>query len=257
MANSNQASMRTTAEMIVEAQKSNRPDVITPERAQFLLQELQVHQIELQMQNEELRRNHNELQEAKDRYFDLYELAPIGYLTLNIEGKILQANLTASTLFGLPKQALIDRPFNTFIISEDQDIFYHHTQEIIKSQERTSSELRLIRGNEVFWARLDSSSVLGADNDIVWHLTLSDITEQKNLQQELTDAKEAAELAVKTKNEFMSNMSRDIHTSLNGVLGLTDLVLETHLEPSQRAYLTKVQLAANRLLDSINSQFEN
>jgi PAS domain-containing protein len=247
--------LRTTVEMIVEAQKSNRPDVITPERAQFLLHELQVHQIELQMQNEELRRSHDELTESKERYFVLYDLAPIGYLTLNKEGEILEANLTASALFAIPKGVLVNNPLNTFIVSQDQDIFYHHTLEVFNSVSKKSCELRFVKGNELFWARLDSSTVLGASGDLIWHLTLSDITEQKKLHEELTLAKESCEHAQKTKTEFMSNISRDIRTSLNGVIGLTDLVMETHLEPSQRDYLTKAQLVANRLLDSLNSQF--
>ncbi len=165
--NNSPASMRKTAEMIVEAQKPNQIAVISPERAQFLLQELQVHQIELQMQNEELRRSHDELEEAKERYFDLYELAPIGYLTLNKEGKILEANLTATTLFAIPKGSLINTPLNTFIVSQDQDIFYHHTLEVLNSASKKSCELRFVRGNEMFWALLDSSTVLGASGNLI------------------------------------------------------------------------------------------
>jgi PAS domain S-box-containing protein len=249
-------SMRKTAEMIVEAQKPNQIAVISPERAQFLLQELQVHQIELQMQNEELRRSHDELEEAKERYFDLYELAPIGYLTLNKDGKILEANLTATTLFAIPRGSLINSPLTTFIVPEDQDTFYHHTHELITSSEGKSCELRFVRGNELFWALLNSSTVLGASGNLIWHLTLSDITEQKKLQEDLIIAKDAAEFATKTKSEFMSNMSRDIRTSLNGVLGLTDLVLESKLEPLQHEYLTKSKLAAHKLLTSLEREVE-
>lgn len=248
--------MRATAEMLVEAQKSNRSDDISQERAQFFLQELQVHQIELQMQNEELRRSHDELQEAKERYFDLYELAPIGYLTLDKVGNILQVNIMAATLFSVPKSALINKMITAFIVPDDQDIFYFHTKEVLESIERKSCELRFVRENEMFWARLDSSTVLGADGNIIWHLTLSDITEQKNLLEDLIIAKESCELEQKIKLTFMSNMSRDIRTSLNGVVGLTDLVLETHLEPLQRDYLTKSKLAATRLLTSLESEFE-
>jgi PAS domain-containing protein len=167
--NNSPASMRATAEMIVEAQKSNQPDTITPERAQFLLQELQVNQIELQMQNEELRRSHEELKVSKERYFDLYDLAPIGYLTLNKEGKILEANLTAATLFAIPRGSLINSPLTTFIVPEDQDTFYHHTHELITSSEGKSCELRFVRGNELFWALLNSSTVLGASGNLIWH----------------------------------------------------------------------------------------
>jgi diguanylate cyclase (GGDEF)-like protein/PAS domain S-box-containing protein len=178
-------SIRAKAEMIAESQKSDQPDVISPERAQFILQELQVHQIELQMQNEELLRSHEALAESKERYFDLYELAPIGYLTLNKEGKILEANLTATTLFAIPRGSLINTPLNTFIVSQDQDIFYHHTLEVLNSASKKSCELRFVRGNEMFWALLDSSISKNSAGGITLHVVLHDITARKKAESDL------------------------------------------------------------------------
>ena len=84
----------------------------TPEE---LLHELQVHQIELEMQNEAMRQAQVQLEESRDRYVDLYEFAPIGYLTLSLDGLIEQINLTGASLLGVDRRKLLRRRFVTYI----------------------------------------------------------------------------------------------------------------------------------------------
>ena len=81
-------------------------ETLSPEEDRQLLHELRVHQIELEMQNEELRRTQVELKPRGSRYFDLYDLAPVGYFTLSDQGLILEANLTAAKLFGVAREAV-------------------------------------------------------------------------------------------------------------------------------------------------------
>ncbi len=80
---------------------------LTPEAAQLIQHDLQVHQIELEMQNEQLRQSHHALDAARTRYFDLYDLAPVGYCSVSESGLIIEANLTAATLLGLARGALV------------------------------------------------------------------------------------------------------------------------------------------------------
>ena len=86
-----------------------------------LIHELQVHQIELEMQNEELRKAQSEIEESRTRYSDLYDFAPVGYFTFDKHGLILEANLAAATELGVERSLLINKPFRAYIVTEDRD----------------------------------------------------------------------------------------------------------------------------------------
>jgi PAS domain S-box-containing protein len=113
---------------------------------QQLVHELQIHQIELEMQNDELRRTQLELQAARDRYVDLYDFSPAGHFTLNTHGKIVEANLRAGTMLGINRKELIGQPLARFIASDDQDIFHRHCQDVVKTGTRQACEVRLRDG---------------------------------------------------------------------------------------------------------------
>src|SRR5512133_3278133 len=95
-------------------------DPVTTEQ---LMHDLQVHQVELQLQNEELRRAQLALELSHARYFDLYDLAPVGYLTVAANGLIVEANLSVAILLGIARSVLVKRPLNQFIVKAHQDIY--------------------------------------------------------------------------------------------------------------------------------------
>jgi len=117
----------------------------SPEDTSQTLHELRVHQIELEMQNEELRRSEAELDAARARYFDLYDLAPVGYVTVSESGLILEANLTAANLLGVARSALDRQPLSLFILPEDQDVYYLHRKHLLETGQTQVSELRLMK----------------------------------------------------------------------------------------------------------------
>ncbi|HBB15628.1 MAG TPA: hypothetical protein DCZ97_01010 [Syntrophus sp. (in: bacteria)] len=175
--------LRKQAEKIVKAKNARMPkdiQVLSPEEMWRMLHELQVHQIELEMQNDELRRAQAELDASRARYFDLYDLAPVGYCTVSEEGKILEANLTAATLLGTDRSALIKQLFSRFIPREAQDIYDLHRKKIFEIGEPRACDLRMRKNDgTVFWAHLAATAVQGADGAIVYRVVISDITERK------------------------------------------------------------------------------
>jgi PAS domain-containing protein len=107
-----------------EIDQSKDIEKISSEKIYQILHELQVHQIELEIQNEELRRIQSELETARSYYYDLYDLAPVGYCTVSQKNLILKANLAAANLLGKTRDELIKKPLSRFILPEDQDIYY-------------------------------------------------------------------------------------------------------------------------------------
>ncbi|MFH1811063.1 MAG: PAS domain-containing protein, partial [Pseudomonadota bacterium] len=170
------------------APKKPAPKKPTPEQHPALLHDLRVHQIELELQNEELRRTQLELEASRTRYFELYDLAPVGYLTLSDKGQILEANLTAASLLGVTRSALGHQMLTHFVLPEDQDIFYHHRAMLFGTGEPQSCELRLLRqGAPALWARLQGT--LGHDEAgaPLCRLTFSDISRRKLDAQNLAE----------------------------------------------------------------------
>ncbi len=104
------ADLRRRAEEKARAKDVQTQKTLSAKEAGRLLHELQVHQIELEMQNEELRRAQGELESARARYFDLFDLAPVGYFTLSEQGLILEANLTGAGLLGVERRELVKKP---------------------------------------------------------------------------------------------------------------------------------------------------
>ncbi|MFH0780807.1 MAG: response regulator [Pseudomonadota bacterium] len=153
-------SLRQQAEAKLLAWEELLPRVVDPENIRLLVHELRLHQLELEIQNEELRRSQEELAASKAGYMDLYDFAPVGYLTVNKAGIILEANHTAASLLRVPPGTLVKQPFFRFILPDDQDVYYHRHKASFAADEPQTCKLRLLRTDrQPFWARLESGSV--------------------------------------------------------------------------------------------------
>lgn len=152
-----------------------------------LLYDLQVHQVELEIQNEELRRIQVELSQSRDRLNDLYDFAPVGYLTLDKDGSILEANLTLAKMLEIERQGLIGRPFVRMITKPAQETFYQHLRESFASAQTQRCELLLRRADgTVFPVRLESLCVTDFATGVrTCRSAVSDISERKQVEEQL------------------------------------------------------------------------
>ena len=161
---------------------------------QRLMHELEVHQVELEMQNEELVKAQVELEKTRDRYANLYDLAPVGYVTLNKKGIILEANLTTSHMLGVGRNKLVRQQFANYIFREDQDTYYLFKKRLSESNTQVSEEVRLIpsgrQGGEPLYALLEGLTTPGEEGELISHLSISDIGKQKAAQKGLAESEE-------------------------------------------------------------------
>jgi PAS domain S-box-containing protein len=194
--NHSASTLRKRAEEKSRAGEATTQEMLSPEAARQVLHELRVHQIQLEMQNEELRRAQAELEASRARYFDLYDLAPVGYFTVSEQGVILEANLTAALLLGVARGALVKQPLTRFIVHEDQDSYYLHRKQLLETGAPQECEFRMLRADAApFWARLEATAAQGADGAPVFRAVISDITERKRAEEELTRLAMAVEQA--------------------------------------------------------------
>ncbi|MEI7639447.1 MAG: HD domain-containing phosphohydrolase [Syntrophus sp. (in: bacteria)] len=177
--------------------RAENMEVLSPEETRQMLHDLRVHQIELEIQNEELRRTQEKLDAARARYFDLYDLAPVGYCTFSEKGLILEVNLTATNLLGLPRSALVKRRLADFVLPDDQDIYYRHRKLLFETGVPQVYELRMLRADAPpFWARIDATVAQDIDGTPVCRATMSDVTERKRGETELKESKALVEAVV-------------------------------------------------------------
>jgi len=185
------AKLRSRAEARVMENHPQEPHLLTPlpqDEVLRTIHELQVHQIELQMQNDELLRVQAELERAGAHYFDLYHLAPIGYCILSREGLILEANLTAVNMLDQALSTLVKKPISRFILNEDRDIYYLHQKQLYAMNQPTACELRMVKKDGTpFWVQLKSAPpglAQAMGRKPVCRVVMSDITERRALQEE-------------------------------------------------------------------------
>jgi two-component system, cell cycle sensor histidine kinase and response regulator CckA len=203
-------------------------EALSPEETRHMLHELRVHQIELEMQNEELRTVQAELDAARGRYFALYDLAPVGYCTVSEQGLILEANLTAARLLGETGDALVKQPITRFILPDDQDIYYRYRRLLFATGEPQVRELRMVKmDGTAFWANLEAIVAPDADGTPTCRVVLSDITESKaaeererGLERQLQQGQKLESLGV-----LAGGIAHDFNNILMAVLGHAELAL--------------------------------
>jgi len=190
------AALRRQAEQQLTNQQEPSPSA---ESAQRLLHELQVHQIELEMQNEALREARAEAESALERYTELFDYAPLGCLTLDRQSVIRQANLAAGGLLGLERSKLSRRNFEFFIESKDIPVYRALLSRVFAGGAKETCELALAhKGKSQRFLRLEASA---DDTGQSCRVAMLDITELKQTEQTLRENEEKSRAIFESSND--------------------------------------------------------
>ncbi len=190
--------LRQRAEQLHSARIPGSP-VKTPENKDSLLHELEVHQIELEMQNAELRRAQQELQEARNRYLDLFDFAPVGYFVLDHYFLITEANLTGSRMLGLERNRLSGQRFTRFIAPSFKNTF-HRCMVTITEHPEPVCELQMQKQDAIlFDAELRVVAMTAEDRKLSFRVAVTDITQRKQAEEALAKAKGELEIKVQER----------------------------------------------------------
>jgi PAS domain S-box-containing protein len=207
---------------------------LSPDEVRRLLHELRVHQIELEMQNEELRCTQGELEAARMRYFDLYNLAQVGYCSLSEKSLILQSNLCAATLLGVARRDLVKRPITRHILKADQDIYYLLRKRLIETGQPQNCELRMTRSDGTqFWAQFTATTTQDDDAAPVFRIVISDITERKEAQATQREHTEQLRTLSRRVLEVQETERRRVANELHDELGQSLTAIKINLQAQQ------------------------
>jgi PAS domain S-box-containing protein len=169
--------------------KVRRPSMdaseLSHEEAIKQVNELRIHKLELEIQNEELRMAREELTAARNHYADLYDFAPVGFLSLSKDNIISEANITACRMLGLKREELLTRRLAEFVDLESQDVFHLHCREVLSTGESQSCQVGVSCPSGFFWARLDS-----APDAAGLKVTMADVSQEIAVEDALRQERE-------------------------------------------------------------------
>ncbi len=224
------------------------PDVsetpkLSPDDMQQLVHELRVHQIELELQNEELRRAQVAIEQARDRYLDLYDYAPVAYFTLDTKGFITEANLTAVRLFGIDLEVFLKTPFTKLVSRDDQDIFYFHLRQVLETKSSLTREITLVKkSGEQLQAQLEIEATLDDNVEVnALRIVVTDITQRKLLEAELRKSRDELDLRVQEKTRELQFSNEGLERS-NVDLQQFAYVASHDLQEPLRTVITALQM---------------
>ncbi|HVR75560.1 MAG TPA: PAS domain-containing sensor histidine kinase [Planctomycetota bacterium] len=232
---------------------------------QEVFAELETHRVELEMQNRELRESQGLLEESRDRYADLYDFAPVAYVTLDSRGTIIEINLFGADVLGRERSRLIDIPISLLLATnDDRDRIRAHIHECISDKHRTVTELRIqTKDGAELPVEILSTPTMTPEGRIVLRSVLIDISERKRAEEDreglLRERGESSEAegASWTRDEFLATLSHELETPLAAIQGYIQLI-DSHdfreedvrrgLEGIERSVRTQYQ-AVNDMLD--------
>ena len=190
-----------------------------------LIHELRVHQIELELQNEDLRESQIKLSESQNKYFELFNFAPVGYFTLDKDGLISDVNLAGARMLNVPRSNLINRAFVRCIEHDYRNEFHHHINKFLESKTKHTIELKLLKKNDnSFYAHLETVNIFDENGNFKEsRITITDITRHKNTEMELEDYRNILEEKVKKRTEKLNKSLEELSNTEKLLSDVTNL----------------------------------
>lgn len=246
---SNQSDLRQQAEQFLQSEDDDqiRSQDLTGDEARRLVHELRVHQIELEMQNEALQESRIALERSQAKYFDLYELAPVGYFTVSDKGIILEANLTGASMLRTNRSQLIGRGMGSLIAGPYQDHYYAQRNQLLRGHAAPACQVQMLRATGFpLFVQLDSLVVNPHPEDpqpsaITFRIALTDVSDEVAIKMSLREANAGLETALvqlkasqkarheqeqfATLGQMAAGIAHEFNNMLAAILLLTQLSL--------------------------------
>ena len=224
----------------------------TAEEIKKLIHELQVHQIELEMQNQELREAQLLLEESRDQYADLFDFAPIGYFIIDQKGIILQSNLTAASMLGIGRGKLIGKPFALFIENEYGQLllFGKFLKKIFESEKSESCELTLKnRKGTNFTTQISTLKMKDENGDFTQiRMSITDVTKERKAE----NIQSLLRAVLHGQESERERIAAELHDSINPLLSIASMNVSSLLD-----YFKESKAAPLEKLNSILLMLEN
>ncbi len=219
-------------------------DSLSQEDINKVVHDLQVHQIELELQNEELRNIQSELETSRAMFFELYNMAPVGYMTLDDNGFIMEVNLTFCNLLGYQRQDIIRKPITNYIFSDDQDIFYKHKKQFQDLGKIATCKLRMLAHNgKKFYVCMEATRIYDKEIDeFVYNCVIRDISEEKHHEQMLNKQFILMQALINSPNDMIYSLDNEYrYTAFN----------KNHKEEMRKDWQAEIEIGES-ILDYIN-----
>ncbi|NLC70682.1 MAG: sigma 54-interacting transcriptional regulator [Desulfuromonadaceae bacterium] len=205
--------LRRQAEERALAKKPGSHSLRTHQETQRLVHELEIHQIELEIQNAELCRARDELEKALEMYTDLYDFAPVGYFTLDRNGEIVAVNLRGAAILGFERSRLIGRHFGQFVTAGERPAWVSFLDSVFSEEGEKRWEIAAtIDGNPLIFAHIEAIACASGQH---CRVAVTDITERRRSQQELEKNQQELEDRVKERTDDLGRaneqLTREVH----------------------------------------------
>ena len=210
---------KLTRKELIELLEKLQKSLKNIDKLERTLHELEVYKIEMEMKNRELVETRQKLENSLNDYADLYDFAPVGYLTCDGKGVIRKINLTGAKMLGMENFRLIEivPTFIYFVVKSDVKKFLSHLQICRKNTEQTVTELKIKKeGGGEFYILLTSEPERYGDSSVLFYRSImTDITSRKQIENKSREYRDYLKKIVKERTEHLNKTNKNLEEEIN------------------------------------------